>query len=491
MSGTSETTIPWDGSGQPWTKPTTARHRFVLPIKQAYVLEVEDAHFNHDSAVFLPEFGPCEVVTSEAAEEHKEGLALLAAVYHHAAENPQRRILLTGHADTSGSDSYNLELSRLRARGVAHALTGERDAWVAIVNEQRIVQDYQQILRWIADVWFWDCDPGEPDNDPGPLTEGALEAFQHLFNEQFDAGIGVDGDIGPQTWGAFFDVYMQMLMDMLDTDEQGLADARASLSFLDDGQRAVGCGEHFPVEADRQDNYRSRTNRRVEILFFDPGEEPTLACHAGGGCNPDACQLYRPPRYRFEHLPCIPFHPNELLPEVFLLDGIGDRIPHALWRARDGGAIVGEGQANELGLAVLPSARLPDLIELEWAPPPGQGPAPKDFPYSREYYVRVPQRDKREGGRRKLSNLGFHLREDDPDNVIEFQLLLGLDETGRHRDIEELLDQWHRTGDRPGSGADADDDLTDPGPAVEVVLPGPEDMDPSGEPLHPDDVIEP
>jgi hypothetical protein len=465
----SRTRLTWDTIEQPRECRTGERHTFVIEARRAHVLEVDDVHFNHDSAVFLPQFengspGSPPDLPPDGIDRH-DGIALLAACFHHASEHPERKLLITGHTDTTGSAGYNSALAQLRADNVLHALTGARNEWVVIAAEKHRVLDYQQILAWISRVWFWDCDPGPLDDDSGSLTKDALAGFQHRYNQDFGGSIGVDGDIGPETWGAFFDAYMRMLADLLDTDEAGLERARQKLSFLDGLPKAVGCGEHFPVEETRKNNYRSLTNRRVEILFFDPGEEPELACHASPGeCSPGACRLYAPEGfYRFRHLPVRPYHPDELLPQVYLLDARGERVPGALWRASRDGALLAEGTADDSGLATLPSMQLPDTIDLEWTVP-DQGAEPGAiFPFSREYFVRVPIRDRRNAGRRMLSNLGFNRVGGDRADVIEFQRALGIPVTGKLKDILDPLVQWHETGDRPAESTDPaeDEDLPD------------------------------
>jgi hypothetical protein len=74
---------------------------------------------------------------------------------------------------------------------------------------------------------------------------------------------------------------------------------------VDASRKTVGCGEHFPRAANPVSNGNSGSgpcgdaaDRRVEILFFEPGEEPKLDCHAGAGrCVPAVCEIYNRRRY--------------------------------------------------------------------------------------------------------------------------------------------------------------------------------------------------
>ena len=120
--------------------------------------------------------------------------------------------------------------------------------------------------------------------------------------------------MGHDTWGAFFDVYMDMLENLCETDSDGLQQLRAKLKFI--GPKVVGCGENWPIEDPQRQNYRSKINRRVEIMFFDPGQEPKLDCHPGSSCTPILCEIYNLKMYRFKVLPVSPSAPKPV--EVFL-----------------------------------------------------------------------------------------------------------------------------------------------------------------------------
>lgn len=290
--------------GRTWSLPTAQMHTLQLAPLRTELIEMEDAHFHHDSAVLMPDF---EGDPSLGGGGRTTGLAVLAACLAHARDNPERKLLSAGHTDTSGGDAYNIELSGLRADGVVAALVGDKDRWVDIAEQKHKVEDYQRILKWIAWLWGWPCDPGAIDGDHGSGTDAAVEAFQHLAGEELQREISVDGDVGAQTWGAIFDIYMLVLADVLGVDAEGLRELQGALVWADAGKKAVGCGESFPIEGRGVDGLQSATNRRVELLFFDPGEEPQLACHAAQGqCQKDQCDLYAPGAYQTSYLPTPP-----------------------------------------------------------------------------------------------------------------------------------------------------------------------------------------
>jgi Putative peptidoglycan binding domain len=299
----SDTAITRRDHSLTWKRKTTEDHHFQLQPFKGYVLEVEDVHFHLDSAVFLPDYG-------DAPDPARiTGLAVIAAAYDHAKNNPTRQLLDAGHTDTSGQDAYNLGLSVQRADSVLHVLLGNRSGWVSVSVAKHKVEDYQQIVKWASWAYGWDSDPGAIDNVDGSKTKAGVKGFQRNYNETFGGSLAVDGVVGEQTWGAIFDVYMDYLKKMMKVDDAGLATARGSLKFI--GPKRVGCGENFPIEAPRQDNYRSKVNRRVELLFFESGQVPKLDCHPGSACNAILCEVYNPKMYKYTHIPPVPKPPKD------------------------------------------------------------------------------------------------------------------------------------------------------------------------------------
>src|SRR5262245_42651486 len=158
---------------------------------------MEDAHFHFNSAVMLP-VAPAQDGADLAPPEQVSGLAVLAACLTHAAANPDDGLLVAGHTDTSGEATGNLELSRLRADSVLHALTGNRGAWAKIAEQRHRVLDIQLVLKWAAEELDWPCDPGALDDIEGPATKQAIEQFQTAYGEEYDPPLTVDGKFGPK-----------------------------------------------------------------------------------------------------------------------------------------------------------------------------------------------------------------------------------------------------------------------------------------------------
>jgi hypothetical protein len=284
-----------------YQRPTTETHVFHLQPFQGWRLEMGDVHFHHDSAVLLPDYD----VVPDASRV--TALATLAACLNHARKNPAHKLLIAGHTDTTGQNAYNLGLSELRAKSVYFALTGDRDGWVGVAKSKHKVEDYKLILKWAHQEMGYDCDPGAVNDSHDAQTTKAIKRFQQEYNQDYDAKLAESGVVDTQTWGAFFELYGEVLEDLLKVDKAGLSALRGSLKWVKDGTKLVGCGEEFPIDAPQKNSYYSQTNRRVEMLFFEPGQEPKLDCHPGPGkTQPILCEIYNPWMYRYKNIPAAP-----------------------------------------------------------------------------------------------------------------------------------------------------------------------------------------
>ncbi len=277
-------------------------------LKHLSLLEIPKIRFNHDSTVMLP-----------------DALSDLACCYLTATKDPSKLVLIGGHTDSSGPPLYNEWLAKRRAENILNILLGNRQKWIDSVTTQdgpilkpegkitpsyqpkgkSKVEDYQEILNWTATKYGWLCDPGTPSKTNNtnwhiyarsPKIKKAIEVFQKKYNDELAAQVGdnsiaIDGDMGPETWGAIFDVYMLELAELLGhykvvnecqiPDISCLENYRKNLNFIDDDHQIVSSGEAHA----RDPKQYSPDDRRVHIMFFDPTDKPKLDfnpdCHEG------------------------------------------------------------------------------------------------------------------------------------------------------------------------------------------------------------------
>ncbi|MBN1759474.1 MAG: OmpA family protein [Chitinispirillaceae bacterium] len=322
--------------------------------KKKTVLEIEDVLFNLNSAVMLPDIP--ESTTSDQGFKGDEngvafystqgkttGLSVLRAIYRFIEQFPDKKIVIAGHTDTSGEVKNNFDLSALRANNVLHLLTGDGDAWADISYQQHKVEDYQQILKHYAQLLLWPCDPGKVDNKIGPKTRRAVTSFQSVYNsfrEQMNfSGPELtvkepDGEtLNRETWRAFFDLYIWETAIIVTGSHEpdALQEFIDKMTFVDDENRVIACGESFPIDEEAKDNYRSQKNRRVEVLFFDEGEAPdSLQCPEPGDTvyTTDDVPLYDKEQYTDDY---IKVHAPEFIPfiDIQSVDSMGCPVPNS------------------------------------------------------------------------------------------------------------------------------------------------------------------
>lgn len=263
---------------------------FKLGCYTGQVLDVEDALFNTGSAVVLPNDGSCDPAAPDVLRT--EGVKMIAVCLDQHARFPDQMALVVGHTDTVGSDDDNYELSMLRANNVLALLIGDKDLWVQTAVDKHVDDDLRAILTWIAGHFAIDCKPGKK-------LSRALEAFQ--VAEAIDPkGATADAD----TWGAIYERYQTILGTLLKLTAAELTELQTSLTFVDDTKPALGCGERYPKLAPGQDNHDAAENRRVEVFFFDPGEEPFFDCPEDEPCPTEDLDLYDSRFYVHERIPC-------------------------------------------------------------------------------------------------------------------------------------------------------------------------------------------
>jgi outer membrane protein OmpA-like peptidoglycan-associated protein len=228
---------------------------------------VDDLRFEFDSSIVRPEL----------SDHLKELDALLK-------KHPGAPLSVFGHADPTGSDDYNKQLSGRRSQAIYALLTRKVDLWEDLFKntfggDNWGTKSLQIMLKKLGHY-------------SGPLN-GVLDAPTKAAVKQFQlspegAGVNPDSDPGPNTRRQLFRAYMdRVCIDaagapfQLDPEHDFLArgaDAKGKGDFQ-------GCSEFNPVlmfskdenvelnkpgkKADR--DAENAPNRRVMILLFRPG----------------------------------------------------------------------------------------------------------------------------------------------------------------------------------------------------------------------------
>ena len=277
-----------------------------------YILEMEDVLFHLNSAVVMPENPQGESsadgseddaadpddATVENLQEKLSGIKVLALIFRELELDADKRVLVTGHTDTSGTAKFNFKLSEERSQSVLYLLEGGRDEWAKLCYGRHNIEDYKQIMTYVHAERAWLCDPNNLKNQWDVATEEATKGFIDGYNTKFAPAHGREpipsGTIEvvkkdgkkrwtKELWQAVYDIYSDDMASTLDISGGQLKGRREELKlngFADRKKKYVSCGESFPIDDAKKDKYRSQSNRRVEILLFDKHEVPVLDCPA-------------------------------------------------------------------------------------------------------------------------------------------------------------------------------------------------------------------
>jgi outer membrane protein OmpA-like peptidoglycan-associated protein len=220
----------------------------------AYRGRIIGLHFETDKTFLLPAAVP--------------GIRVLKRFYD---EHPGASVLVVGHADRQGNESYNLSLSEKRAAALADFLRDRVDAWLAWYQPgQAVAQPWgtredQHMLSALADGAgaFY---TGEPSGRIDAPTRAGLARFQQQRNLTEGTSLRTDGQIDAATRRQLVTAYLQ---------QDG-----TTLTGVEPVTH--GCGEWHPVVA-TVDGAAENENRRSEIYFFEGDVTPApVRCRAPG-----------------------------------------------------------------------------------------------------------------------------------------------------------------------------------------------------------------
>lgn len=243
-----------------------------LALDKLYVLRVH-------KKVSPPQFIDCATIPGVTFEFNKSFVRpsvveQIKTLEQTITTHPEAKIIIFGHTDKVGQDSYNKALSERRALSVFAFITDDVDTWEKLYNEEDWgIIVIQQIL---AD-FGGEFDPGPVDGINGPKTKTAVKNYQAA------RGLTVDGVAGPNTRKQMFTEYMTGKHNIKLKPDQ----------FID--PKYMGCGEYNPVKPTEEAH---EPNRRVMFYLFNKDRPPKLPCKLSD-LNPCEKQKTPPsPRFR-------------------------------------------------------------------------------------------------------------------------------------------------------------------------------------------------
>ncbi len=170
-------------------------------------------------------------------------------------EHPQCKVLVFGHTDKVGDESYNKKLSDRRAKSAFAFVTNNADIWESLYQEEH--WGLESVQEMLTDLGYYS---GAVDGKDGPKTQAAVKAFRA------SEGMSESGSADKDTRHHLFTAYMTGKHDIVIGSEQ----------FLD--PKFVGCGEFNPV-IDTEE--KEEANRRISFFLFHPDKLPKIPCKTG------------------------------------------------------------------------------------------------------------------------------------------------------------------------------------------------------------------
>ncbi|NVB37671.1 hypothetical protein G6O69_07490 [Pseudenhygromyxa sp. WMMC2535] len=209
--------------------------------------------------------------------DHAHPLAALVQACLALHEDPDRWLLIVGHASASGSAAANQTLSERRAELARVLLDGDERRFVAIARDHGSLRDVIAYLAYLGERRAWSCvcdqPPAQWRRDESEDSRALVEAFQADYNDRFDAALVLDGVCGPRTLAAIFAVLRDELARWLDKFGLSLGDIPLS-RIVTAGYASTLAGRGGPAD-DPGAGDRLVELLLVERLPLDP--EPELA----------------------------------------------------------------------------------------------------------------------------------------------------------------------------------------------------------------------
>lgn len=207
----------------------------ITSAQEVMFIEVPDILFNLDSAIPL-------------LDKDRFLVRALFTAQIYSADNIKKELVIFGHADTSGQIEYNYTISEFRAIAIKAILQNDQETWRSITQSHASTKDYQVILNTLDTCYQWGCGCGDEDNVDGPKTKTALKIFQQKANEKYSCNLVVDGEIGPETWGAILTTYYEIIK----AQHNNTNDIKPVTMGYTIGNGIYGCGESFQLTKEKR-----------------------------------------------------------------------------------------------------------------------------------------------------------------------------------------------------------------------------------------------
>jgi hypothetical protein len=379
-------------------------------------------------------------------------------------QHPGAPLSVFGHADPTGNDDFNKNLSGHRADSVYGILIRDTARWERLYqsgsSEGWGIGSVQRMLTAVG------IDAGPPTGTMNAQTRQAVEQFQGAN------GLRVDGDPGPKTREKLFLAYM----DFLSPEKLAKTDFLARGADAGGKGDVQGCGEFNPLRVfstaetqafARPENKSKRdadneVNRRVMVLLFRPGAvvspgkwvcprttEGTADCRkrfwsdAEKRRNPQAerrefdttkdtfaCRFYH---RLVQHSPCEVINPVTNTLRIRLHDRRAQPLAFAPCVVTLAGQAAQARRSAADGFVTFQVQTFPATATVRWSlpasgdnagsPPPSTA---GTFDFSLDLTIEVPDPDSDEAARTRLHHLGYPLLNSEThmspeDNIRKFQ----------------------------------------------------------------------
>ena len=188
-----------------------------------------------------------------ASTEHPavSGVCLFAAAIRLCEERPEFRLFIGAHTDSVDTTEDNQVLSNERAQMALAILTGDRESYKQLAHARHRKSDIKQMLHWCVTAHpdVFTCDPGPIDDTDNLWTpvhtfENEFNYFKYYFQASQTPDLELTGSMGPNNWGALFDVMQFGIARELGVTVKEVASLRANIKWLDDSRKALGFSEH-------------------------------------------------------------------------------------------------------------------------------------------------------------------------------------------------------------------------------------------------------